>query len=74
MPIEIWSWILAIIGVAGIYFVGKRTLWGWFVLLLNEVLWTIYAILTDQYGFIFSAIAYAVVYIKSWHSWRKEDV
>jgi hypothetical protein len=33
---EYWSWILAAIGVAGIYFVGKKTIWGWFVLLFNE--------------------------------------
>ena len=34
-----WSWILAVIGVAGIYFVGRKDKWGWFVLLFNECLW-----------------------------------
>ena len=52
-----WSWILAVIGVAGIYFVGRKDKWGWFVLLFNECLWMTYAIVTNQYGFIFSAIA-----------------
>jgi hypothetical protein len=70
---EYWSWILAVIGVAGIYFVGKKTLWGWFVLLFNELIWIIYAVITEQYGFIVSAIAYAAVYIKSYLHW-KEDV
>jgi hypothetical protein len=69
---EIWSWILAAIGVSGIFFVGQKTIWGWLVLLSNEFLWTIYAIVTQQYGFIFSAIAYAVVYIRSFLHWKKD--
>ena len=67
-----WSYLLAVIGVAGIFFVGRKTLWGWFVLLFNEVLWTAYAIITQQYGFILSAVAYAIVYIKSYLLWRRE--
>lgn len=69
-----WSWILAIIGVAGIYFVGRKDKWGWFVLLFNECLWITYALITDQYGFIFSALAYAAVYIRSYIHWSKEPV
>jgi hypothetical protein len=69
-----WSWILAVIGVAGIYFVGRKTIWGWLVLLFNEALWITYALITDQYGFIFSALAYAIVYIRSYIHWSKEKV
>ena len=69
---EYWSWVLAVIGVAGIYFVGKKTLWGWLVLLFNETLWIAYAVVTKQYGFIISALAYAVVYVNSYIDWKKE--
>jgi hypothetical protein len=69
-----WSWILAVIGVAGIYFVGRKDKWGWFVLLFNECLWITYALITNQYGFIFSALAYAIVYIRSYIHWSKEPV
>ena len=69
---EYWSWVLAAIGVTGIFFVGRKTIWGWLVLLLNECLWFIYAIVTEQYGFIFAAIAYATVYLKSYLHWRKD--
>jgi hypothetical protein len=68
-----WSWVLGTIGVAGIYFVGRKTIWGWIVLLSNEVLWITYALLTKQYGFIFSAIAYGIVYVKSFLHWRKDE-
>jgi hypothetical protein len=67
---ELWSWVLAAIGVAGIYFVGKKTLWGWFILLFGETLWIAYAVATEQYGFIVSAIAYAALYIKAYLHWK----
>jgi hypothetical protein len=67
-----WSWVLAVVGVTGIYFVGRKTIWGWIVLLFNEVLWITYAVITSQYGFIFSAIAYAIVYIRSYLHWRQD--
>ena len=38
MIMEYGSWVLAVIGVGGIYFVGRKTVWGWLVLLFNEVL------------------------------------
>jgi hypothetical protein len=66
------SWVLGSVGVAGIYFVGRKTVWGWVVLLANEVLWITYALMTKQYGFIFSAVAYGIVYVKSFLHWRKD--
>ena len=69
-----YSWMLAIVGVAGIYFVGRKDKWGWYVLLFNECLWIAYAVTTKQYGFIASAIAYAAVYIKSYIHWSKETI
>jgi nicotinamide riboside transporter PnuC len=68
-----WSWILAAIGVTGIFFVGRKTIWGWLILLLNECIWIAYALATDQYGFIVMATAYAAVYIKSYIAWKKEE-
>lgn len=69
-----WSYVLAAIGVTGIYFVGRKSIWAWFLLLFNECLWMVYAITTEQYGFIFAAIAYAIVYIRSYIHWSKEPV
>lgn len=68
-----WSWVLAVIGVTGIFLVGKKTIWGWLILLLNETIWIIYAVSTEQYGFIVMALAYAAVYIKSYIHWKREE-
>ena len=69
-----WSWVLAVIGVTGIFLVGRKTIWGWLILCVNEVLWVFYALSTKQYGFIFMAVTYAAVYIKSFLHWRKDEV
>jgi hypothetical protein len=74
MESQIWSWVLAVVGVSGMYFVGKKTVWGWLVLLVNECIWIAYALATSQYGFIVMALAYAVVYVKSFLAWRKEEL
>jgi hypothetical protein len=67
-----WSWVLAFIGVSGIFLVGRKTIWGWLVLLTNEFLWIVYALTTKQYGFIFAAISYGIVYVKSFMHWRRD--
>ena len=67
-----WSWILAAIGVTGIFLVGRKTIWGWLILCLNECIWIAYGLATKQYGFIVMALAYAAVYIKSYLHWRKD--
>lgn len=67
-----WSWILACVGVVGIFIVGKKNFWGWVVLVTNECLWTTYALITEQHGFIFGAVVYTAVYIRNFLRWRKE--
>lgn len=68
-----WSYVLAAIGVTGIFFVGRKTIWGWLVLCVNEAIWIAYAIATKQYGFIIMALAYTAVYIKSYMGWKSES-
>lgn len=68
-----WSWILACVGIIGTFFVGRKTVWGWIILCVNECLWLIYATQTKQYGFYLGSIAYMVVYIKSYRRWVSED-
>jgi hypothetical protein len=70
---QYWSWLLAVIGVAGIFLVGRKTIWGWLVLCINECIWILYALATKQYGFIVMAVAYALVYVKSYMQWRRDD-
>ena len=67
-----WSISLALIGIIGLYIAGKKSHWGWLIGLSAQILWFIFAIVTRQYGFILSAVAYGWVYWTNWHKWRKE--
>lgn len=69
-----WSWILAVVGITGTYFIGRKTIWGWAVLFFNETLWIVYALQTKQYGFILGSLSYMIVYVKSYHHWSKEKI
>lgn len=69
----IWSFVLAAVGIAGIYLAGKKSKWGWGLGLGAQVLWLVFAIVTSQYGFILTAVAYGAVYGKNLWQWHRED-
>lgn len=68
-----WSYVLMAVGVFGLYLAGRKSKWGWAVGIAAQVLWIAYAIATQQWGFIISAIAYGAVYIKNFVTWRREE-
>jgi hypothetical protein len=73
IPLWYWSWILTAIGVFGLWVSSTGRSWGFLVGLAAQVLWIAYALATDQYGFIVSAIAYAWVYSRNFKTWRKQE-
>lgn len=67
-----WSWLLAFMGVLGMYFVGKKR-WEAFVwLIIMECLWIIFAIQTETYGFILGSLSYILVYMRNVMLWKTE--
>jgi hypothetical protein len=70
--VSLWSFLLAAVGIYGLYLAGKKNVWGWAVGVFAQVMWIIFSIVTEQYGFIISAVAYATVYAKNFLAWRKE--
>jgi hypothetical protein len=68
-----WSWILTAVGVSGLYFAGKNNKIGWAIGIFAQTLWIAYALVTEQYGFLVSAFAYAWVYTKNYLAWRKVE-
>lgn len=66
-----WSWILAALGVTTMFFVGRNKWWAWSIGIFTELLWIIYSIITEQYGFIVASLAYIIVYFRNTISWRK---
>jgi nicotinamide riboside transporter PnuC len=69
----VWTISLALIGLIGLHIAGKKSQWGWCIGLCVQVLWIIFAIVSDQYGFILSALGYGFVNANNWRKWRKEQ-
>jgi uncharacterized membrane protein YjjB (DUF3815 family) len=67
-----WSWLLTAVGVFGLYLAGKRSRWGWAVGLGAQGLWISYALFSNQFGFLASALAYGSVYGRNLYLWSRE--
>lgn len=65
----IWSFALAAVGILGLWLAGRNNKYGWAIGLAAQALWIVYAIATNQPGFIASALAYAAVYGRNWWKW-----
>lgn len=66
-----WSWALTAVGVSGLYLVARKDWRGFAVGVAAQALWIAYAVLTEQWGFIVSALVYGSVYGLGWYNWRK---
>lgn len=59
---QIWSYVLATVGVTGLFLTGcqapalRRA--GWTIGLASQTLWAAYAISTHQYGFLVTCALY----------------
>ena len=68
----VWSFVLSAIGVLGIYLAGSKNIYGWVLGFSAQVLWIVFAVTTEQYGFILSALAYGWVYGRNYLKWKRE--
>lgn len=53
--------------------VGYKLKIGWIIGLVTQALWLIFALSTEQYGFIIAAFGYGYVYARNWMRWHKEE-
>lgn len=67
-----WSVVLAVIGVLGLYLTTRKMAAGYAVGVGVQVLWITYAVVTAQYGFIFSALAFGAVNALGFYKWKTE--
>ena len=65
-----WTWILALMGVFGMYFVGRKRWEAFIWLIIMEILWIVFALQTKTYGFILGSVAYIVVYLRNIYIWK----
>lgn len=66
-----WSYILAPFGLMGMWVAGKRKRNGWLLSMFTQALWLMYAVTTEQFGFIPGTLGYLGVYIRNYRNWGK---
>lgn len=68
------DWVVMIVGIIGFWLAGKKIWWAWYVNIFNQILWTVYAILFQQWGFLAGTAFYLIIFIKNAISWTKEHL
>jgi hypothetical protein len=68
-----WSWLLAAVGVTGLYLAGSKRKAGWVIGIAVQSLWIAYAVHTRQWGFIVSALAFGWVNTRNLIKWHREE-
>lgn len=69
-----WSWLLMAMGVLGLWLAGQKNVWGWAVGLAAQPFWIAYAIVSEQWGFVVSALVYGLVYARNFIWWWREKM
>lgn len=60
----LWSYALAALGITGLLIAANRPKIGWWFNIAAQTAWVAYAVATRQWGFLASALAYAVAYLR----------
>lgn len=72
MSFQVWSWVLGFVGLIGFYLAGKKVWWSWYINIANQLLWLIYSLVSEQYGFLVATAGYSVVFVKNAIEWTRQ--
>lgn len=68
----IWSFVLTGLGVLTFWLAGRKIWWTWRLGLLNQALWLVYSLVTQQWGFLLGCVFYSAVYWDNNRRWIAE--
>lgn len=70
---EWWSYLLAGLALFVTWHVGRKRAWAWLVATVAQLLWIVYAVMTEQYGFLASSVAFLLINLRNYVKWRREE-
>lgn len=68
-----WSVSLSAIAVVTSWLIGNRWTPAWLVGVAAQVVWVVYAVMTQQWGFIGSAVIFGVMNMRNYLKWKQLD-
>ena len=72
MNATVMSYIISVISLLSLWLVGNKNKWGWIIGILNQGLWTVYAIKLQQWGLLIGVVAYTIVDIRNLLKWKDQ--
>ena len=69
MSASLLSYLLSASSLISLWLMGKKSVWGIIVGLLNQILWVVYALMLKQYGLLIGVVAYTIINIRNLRKW-----
>lgn len=72
MSDQFWSIAVTLVGLLGFWLAGRKIWWAWHIGVANQLLWVIYAVTAQQWGFLIGVPIYGAVFGRNAYLWTKE--
>lgn len=69
---QVGSTILAVMSLIGSYYIGNKAVWVWLYMLFTQMLWLLFGLITEQYGFILSGVGFGAMNLRNYFKWKRE--
>jgi hypothetical protein len=69
---QILSYVFTFLGLAGFWLAGRKVWWCWYINIVNQFLWTAFALITGYYALIIGSVFYFVVFTKNAIQWTRD--
>jgi hypothetical protein len=70
MSASVWSWLAALVSIAGLWLSGHNPKIGWLYGIVSQGVWATYGLTTHQPGMIALSAAFVVIYTRNLRRWR----
>lgn len=72
MDAQTLSWVVTAIGISGFFLAGRKVWWCWYLNIACQVLWALYAFVSDTPAFYVASAFYVVVFSINAIKWTRE--
>lgn len=66
-------WYLSVVGVAVVWWLRFKQPTAWLLGIFLKCCWVAFAVITQQWGFLLSAVVYGAIFFSNWRHWRNDD-
>lgn len=73
--ITFWlPWLISALTILHTTLIGNKDVRGWAVALFNQLLWTVWVLVSASWGLLPLNVALWVIYTRNYRKWKREQV